>query len=330
MNSSPNFCHVGAPECDYRRRGTLTPITQTIDVWSLGCVFSVAATWVIFGFQGLRQFENLRRKAVKEASHLSQPSEKLETDYFHDGKTVLADVTSWHKVLRNALRRNDTITRRVLHLVDEKMLLGSAEGRIRAKELCAELKKITLAAEAEPREELFESIKGFLLELDDTAPFIPENSSSKTVIGGGLGSQNGQDRQTRKSKLRGLPLMKTAHRSVLDTHRDKVHGTNAVRQLPTGNGGSSQPQYGTSHPLPSSPTSSPLHSIQESPTQSRTPNLGNLQTRFHQGKKYKNHIPQTIAQARDEMKHQKTSSFERKKRDELLTEYFDHRDIVSG
>ena len=55
------------------------PVTQRIDVWSLGCVYATAATWMTLGWQGLPQFEKLRQKAGKK-SQLRQQSEKSDTD----------------------------------------------------------------------------------------------------------------------------------------------------------------------------------------------------------------------------------------------------------
>src|SRR5436190_15235802 len=43
------------------------PVSQRVDTWSLGCVFSLAATWVVLGYGGIHQFERLRKEAVKAA-----------------------------------------------------------------------------------------------------------------------------------------------------------------------------------------------------------------------------------------------------------------------
>ena len=57
----------------------------------------------------------------------------IDGDWFHDGKSVLGDVTKWHSMLRGISWRHDTITSQVLDLVDQKMLLGSPGKRLGAK-----------------------------------------------------------------------------------------------------------------------------------------------------------------------------------------------------
>ena len=280
------------------------------------------------GWQGLPQFEKLRQKAGKK-SQLSQQSEKSETDYFHDGKTVLPDVTAWHKVLRSALRKTDSITGQVLDLVDEKMLLG-AEERIKAKELCAELKKIAMACEAEPRDELPESIKKVLLEVDDTAKSKLENPSSETLKGSGQALTNGQDRQTRKSYLRELPLMKTAHRSeyksVLNIHRSRINVDHVVDSYSTDSN-----VLQSRHAMPQMLRSPPiLPSVEESSIHANTSIPESSQAGNHHRKKSRIHAPQTIAQAQEEMRSQKNWFLGRTKKDKRLTDYFEKRDLVSA
>ena len=113
---------VGAPEYP---GGSKLPVPQTIDIWSLGCVFSLAATWIILGYRGLCQFQKLRRQAPQ--------------DCFHDGKQVLGDIIQWHDFLRTTIRSTDTITYKVLDLVDREMLVGATEQRITAASLCSKL-----------------------------------------------------------------------------------------------------------------------------------------------------------------------------------------------
>jgi serine/threonine protein kinase len=37
---------------------------QTVNIWSLGCVFSMAATWIVLGFPGVNQYGSLRAKGI--------------------------------------------------------------------------------------------------------------------------------------------------------------------------------------------------------------------------------------------------------------------------
>ena len=57
-------------------------------------------------------------------------------DSFHDGSEVLPEVTHWHTYLRQVARRSDDLTRRVLDLVDERMLIGDPERRAGVDEIC--------------------------------------------------------------------------------------------------------------------------------------------------------------------------------------------------
>lgn len=39
-------------------------LPQSIDIWSLGCVYSMTATWLVLGYEGIEQFGNLRETAI--------------------------------------------------------------------------------------------------------------------------------------------------------------------------------------------------------------------------------------------------------------------------
>lgn len=195
-------------------------VEQTIDTWSLGCVFSIAATWVVLGYQGVRQYNEIREKAVQR---LVEGQEKIlsaqrktplltQGDYFHDGRCVLAAVLDWHDVLRNALRKTDTITSRVLDLVDQKMLLGNPKLRLKADQTCKELKKILKDAQAEPRIQVPENIKELLREVDD-AGTSPSKTRGSSVATATPSLKVPTIAEMRKSKFLGPPLLKTTHRS---------------------------------------------------------------------------------------------------------------------
>jgi hypothetical protein len=116
--------------------GTTFGVTQSIDTWSFGCVLSVAATWVVLGFQGIRQFAQLRQLA---------PSNKIggiTYDRFHNGIEVLPEVRKWHNYLRGHTRPSDTATSRVLELVENNMLQTETANRSELGELCEKLQDI--------------------------------------------------------------------------------------------------------------------------------------------------------------------------------------------
>lgn len=187
---------VGAPEYPGRSE---QPVSQAIDIWSLACVFSLAATWIVLDNQGIRQFHEVRQRATRQhnqarrndISYCSQTIEIPEGDQFHDGRGALKAVTEWHKYLRTVTRNTDVITTQVLDLVDEWMLLSSPEGRINASDLCSRLDQISKSCQHEPQ--LSDTIKNLLGEIDEEESCqatktrrsryaAPESSSSgKTV-----------------------------------------------------------------------------------------------------------------------------------------------------
>lgn len=103
-----------------------------MDIWSLGCVLSAVATWIVLGSSGIAHFRRVRQAAVSLL--LADPSNHnlCTGDYFHNGHDVLPEVTAWHDFLRYSLRRSDPLTGKILDLVDKFMLKGGAEDRLSA------------------------------------------------------------------------------------------------------------------------------------------------------------------------------------------------------
>jgi hypothetical protein len=100
-------------------------------MWSLGCVFSEAATWAILGRTGVRQYTLIRQAASKN----SHSSRVRNTDCFHDGEKVLAEVTQWHKLLRQIKRPTDCITELILDMVDRQLFV-EVKNRSDANKIC--------------------------------------------------------------------------------------------------------------------------------------------------------------------------------------------------
>ncbi|KAI9776787.1 MAG: hypothetical protein M1816_005081 [Peltula sp. TS41687] len=346
----------GAPERHPGRRGTLIAVPQTIDTWSLGCVFSIAATWMVLGYQGIRQFGKMREKAIQkiiQEQHTQHPpwtptSGLSAGDYFHDGRQVLDDVISWHRVLRNVLRRTDTMTSRVLDLVDQKMLLGVAKERITAKDLCTELRRIAEHNQAEPRDAIPESIMAALLEVDEEAPSKPvESISIEATPDIGQSGIVSQDRKARKSKLSGLPLMKTTHRSeYLKSALAAHHVERETPVVPFHNRSEDPIPTGVQGSLDSVVRSSPPRQI-STPTRSENAGVSH-RNGFHQipsdtsiprvpirQKISRGHAPQNVFQARQEIERRQEIDRRGKfitlsrqpKKDQLLTRFFGNRDI---
>lgn len=168
--------NVGAPEYPGRSN---KPVSQAIDIWSLGCVFSLAATWIILGHAGVVQYDAVRQLATKKLIQARQTrnlaQEVSEGDQFHDGYEVLEAVTQWHQYLRDTLRRTDTITPSVLDLVDKNMLLGLDDKRTKASDLCSKLESILEKCPSKSEPQLPQELVALLGEVDMEASLKDAN-----------------------------------------------------------------------------------------------------------------------------------------------------------
>lgn len=152
-------------------------------MWSLGCVFSVAATWIILGHNGVIEYERIRQLATRKLVQArqtrnlasNQAQEVTEGDQFHDGHEVLEAVTHWHQYLRNSRRRTDIVTPLVLDLVDEKMLLGLADQRINAGDLCLKLGSLLKECPSNSEPQLHQKLVLLLGEVDMEASLRADN-----------------------------------------------------------------------------------------------------------------------------------------------------------
>jgi hypothetical protein len=98
---------AGAPE-SYRPRSDISDwdldVKQHVDVWSLGCVYSEANTWVVRGYSRLQEYRQLRINATRDIPGFDGG------DCFHDGKGVLEVVPDWHRKLSRYKRASDHVT----------------------------------------------------------------------------------------------------------------------------------------------------------------------------------------------------------------------------
>lgn len=325
---------------------------RSIDIWSLGCVFSVTATWVVLGDQGIRQFTTLRERVVREKIEqvkTAQLRNDLVTlqpgDYFHDGERVLEVVHNWHQHLRNSARKTDTVTGRLLDLVDGHMLREKAEDRIPAEDLCLKLGAVLEESHQEPIASLPESLQQALVQIDMSAPSAPSKTTAlldpKLIA---LGDEPIQDRKTRKSRLLDLPLMKTAHRSELlpEMLGDSPLPVPSLTHMPKRNVPSLQapwePSNGSSNRAIAQPAagtiSSPGHAHNRLSPPLRQPTLKNAPTSQSSIMSLEN-VPsspeqkkQNMWQVHEKIKPRKTLLGKYPK-DAAMTKYFGDRDIVS-
>ncbi|OBT67421.1 hypothetical protein VE03_03009 [Pseudogymnoascus sp. 23342-1-I1] len=332
----------GAPERRYSRSDTRAgAVSQTIDTWSLGCVFSIAATWVVLGHEGIRQFAELRRRSIRkiieeQAQNPTRPQLTTEMGaYFHNGEEVLLDVLDWHIFLRRVLRKSDVITSSVLDLIDEEMLVGNAGCRIKANDLCERLDKIKSQIQNEataPPKAIMEA----LLAVDEAPPRptgarttrnFTEQAKIATIAG---------KRQAQKSALLGAPLKVTARRSEylkseLSNSRVSIPITEEYHDIPFIVPSSQtlvaqNPNARLSLPTPRTNTGqiSATTAIETTPRRYTTGSPTIIARPQHTSKKSRATPPQDVFEALENIK---LNLFGNPVKDKLMSKYFKDRDI---
>ncbi|KAJ9151119.1 Protein kinase domain-containing protein [Pleurostoma richardsiae] len=205
-----------APEKS-NRDGSGTPsVSKLIDVWSLGCVFSEAATFVVTGSQGVLQFERVRHIAIRDHCNATG-------DAFHDKRNVLAEVREWHEFLRCAVRNTDMFTVAVLDLVDKHMLVPHSQ-RWNAKEVCNKLQDILETSDT-PARLVPQSIETMLEEIDVYEERRNELNLGIKRVGSNDGGIEAHTPRTPSSNKRIFPtVQRSRHRETQFTQalRDAV------------------------------------------------------------------------------------------------------------
>ena len=261
----------------------------------------------------------------------SRPAEVSEGDQFHDGREVLDAVINWHKYLRSSLRRTDTLTSRVLDLVDEEMLLGPADRRINASDLCSKLDSILEIRPPNSEPQLPDEILVLLGEVDEEATCKAANlRRSRYVAQASSTSSKTITRDALKSSFVERPL-KTTHRQSFWPDQslrlqDGRYPENQQRQLDS---------------ISEQPHTSPetFQTPQKTINHYRLPSDSSSHPRSRRPRYKKRHPPQNYFQACEEIKkreHERKMEILKhplsKKdslKDELLTSYFGGtRDIV--
>jgi hypothetical protein len=342
---------VGAPEChpsrDYR-----TPVRRTIDIWSLGCVFSIAATWVVLGNLGILQFSRFRDSATRKIVYQrkAQATDGEETkfvrgDFFHGGTDVLTDIRDWHNFLRRYRRQTDTITSQVLDLVENQMLKGVAEERIEAKALCTRLQDILIRYQnpEQPHPKLLGSIMQALLQVDEEAPSRPATSKPQPTTR--LVAPASQGRKSSKSNQLDIPLMKTTHRSEYLKSALRTEGIAIEVDVVRNESNTDQPftlrasQQSQDPQAPFDARSLGAHQKKDlaAPTHTIASHHRTNTVTLHQsatgvtasGQASGKRKHQDVFQTRDEIQKNKSKILGRTRKDEFLKGYFTNRDIVS-
>lgn len=117
----------------------MTPITAALkaDMWSFGCLLSLAATWMTKGHRGLQDYARYRRSARPALSEGTTTS-------FHDGTKVSQEVLNWHRFLKQSA---DNITGVLLDVVEAYLLQADPICRLSSGDLSRVLQQILLNAE---------------------------------------------------------------------------------------------------------------------------------------------------------------------------------------
>jgi hypothetical protein len=187
LNNMQCLAHISlaAPECYVRQRDFQVHVTQSVDIWSVGCVLSTAATWLVLGFQGIGQFRIIRQKAIEALAQQQQHDTPggetiMRGDFFHNGSEVLPEVKQWHRLLRNSIRKTDHITSALLDLVETRLLIA-IDSRISAEELYPKLQRFISETQVEETEPEMNAMMKTLVEIDQEAPSTPAEWRSTTI-----------------------------------------------------------------------------------------------------------------------------------------------------
>jgi serine/threonine protein kinase len=145
---------------------------QAADIWSLACVFSLAATWVVLGPQGLEQYREIRVKGSKASSRVDRHDldgkSRPRGDFFHDGRRVHPEVTRLHRFIHEHKRKSDDMTSDVLRIIDEHMFVDW-EKRISASRLEHKLAKLLEVPLTTKTDHQYESWRGIMQSVGTTA-----------------------------------------------------------------------------------------------------------------------------------------------------------------
>lgn len=274
----------------------------------MGCVLSVAATWVIVGSIGVYQYYLLR--GAYTGANSSGSREYVSYDGFHDGSQVRKDVLDWHDYLRASRRQSDTITGHILDLVEQKMLLGNPSERCDAASVCDELAHILEQSRLTTSRPTVAASVLHALSLTEI-----DISDTDYTNAGLLGQQRSYSSQSQSVQLASLIPNEATHRSaaqILDSpvsnqQKDEVPGVFPFGGDRPSTRDDDQQSWSDRSTLVDEPTLTRMKWF--SP-----PEIG----------------AQNVWQARYEMEQKATKDlFRRAKKDGLLAAYYQNSDTVS-
>ncbi|KIX03656.1 uncharacterized protein Z518_07209 [Rhinocladiella mackenziei CBS 650.93] len=178
----------GAPECYQGDDSHYSPkraIGQSVDIWSLGCVFSEVAQWIAQGKEGLDKYRQRRMIATRKV-----PGHQ-DIGCFHDRDHVLECVNDTHESLFEHVRVSDVMMKPVIKKMVEEMLYEK-EARPNATQLLCKGRKIIEKARRDLNEQRYNE------SLSQSPMKRPTSAKGDEVIS----MQDFQDRQGSKGKMR--------------------------------------------------------------------------------------------------------------------------------
>jgi len=202
-------------------------ILQNSDVWSLGCVFSIAATYVVLGEQGVMIYAGIRKHAYA-ALNLGLPQ-----DVFHANELVLDVVTAWHLYLRLVARRGDVLTAAVLDMIDDRMLMPT-EHRWEAKQVADHFGSLLSSSNAKDIE-VPEVIEKILRELDLKAEINQESQNQINRLDSDIAKRRFRQVEETEARTITRPRFKSEARlqagKIKPTAQRSVHRADLLKKI---------------------------------------------------------------------------------------------------
>jgi serine/threonine protein kinase len=131
-----------APEATHHQRWMASGdnrISSAADIWSMGCILSEAAAWLVHGDTGLQTYAS-ERHAEHSRSRTFEGSNYVGC--FHNGFEALVTVFETHEWIFRHRKPYDSVTPEILHIVTTLMLVGDPQKRAEAKSLTERFHRI--------------------------------------------------------------------------------------------------------------------------------------------------------------------------------------------
>lgn len=165
---------VGAPEClryDSISDDTGPLVKQNVDVYSLGCVLSVVATWVAKNWLTVLEYRERRRQEIERKGGFRDGD-----DFFHNGQDdLLNTVVSHHAELTSVLRHCDYVTNSVLKMVKDDMLRSSNSGGRKAAR-CLQRQSERIIEDAQAQYNKTRPVSSSSSHMPSSSPHVSSNT----------------------------------------------------------------------------------------------------------------------------------------------------------